>query len=288
MIEQRICIVGLGLMGGSLALALRPYCRHLTAVDANPRTLRQARTQLDHVTSDFAAGVAEADLVIFATPVRTIVELMERLGELRPDGCMVFDLGSTKADICRHMEALPGCFQAMGGHPMCGKETSGFESATAALYRKQTFVLCENGRTTEAMASLAYEIVTTIGAIPVYLDPIQHDEVVALVSHLPYLVSATLMGQAADKADGNEYVWPISAGGLRDTTRLAGSCPQMMLDILLTNQPVVLAAVEEYERRIGQMKALLQTGDRRQLQQWLEDKQFNRQVYVMQKEKQGL
>lgn len=285
MIEQRICIVGLGLMGGSLALALRPYCAHLTAVDTNPRTVRRARRHLDHITTDFAEGIAKADLVIFATPVRTVMTLIEQLPAIRPDGCMVFDLGSTKTDICQQMEALPEVFTAMGGHPMCGKETSGFESATAALFRKQTFILCRTSRTTEQMADLAYEIVTTIGAMPIYLDSREHDGIVALVSHLPYLVSATLMGQASAGAEASDYVWPISSSGLRSTTRLAGSDPRMMLDILLTNRPVVLAAVAEYERRIGEVKALLETADRREMQQWLERKQLERQIYVMQKNK---
>ena len=285
MIEQRICIVGLGLMGGSLALALRPYCSYLTAVDTNPRTIRRARRHLDHITDDFAEGVADADLVIFATPVRTVMHLIAKLPEVRPDGCMVFDLGSTKTDICQHMEALPEVFQAMGGHPMCGKETSGFESATAALFRKQTFILCRNSRTTEAMADLAYEIVTTIGAMPIYLDPSEHDGIVALVSHLPYLVSATLMGQASAGAEESDYVWPISSSGLRSTTRLAGSDPRMMLDILLTNRPVVLAAVAEYERRVGEVRALLETADRQEIQRWLEKQQLGRQVYIMQKNK---
>ena len=153
---ERICVVGLGLMGGSLALALRLAGRlaipqrpfHLTIVDNNPKTLNAALRLADVATDDLAAGVQQADLVVLATPVRTIVNVLNQLPKLRPDGCLVLDLGSSKADICRAMDSLPDAFQAIGGHPMCGREVAGFGAATPDLFRQQTFILCPTQRTT--------------------------------------------------------------------------------------------------------------------------------------------
>jgi prephenate dehydrogenase len=152
MIHARITIVGLGLMGGSLALALRlaqrmphePGALHLTVVERDAATRQAAAWLADELTADFAAGVRNADLVVLATPVRSIIGLLGELAAVRPEGCMVLDLGSTKADICRAMAELPEGFQAIGGHPMCGKETAGFGSATPDLYRGKTFILCRH------------------------------------------------------------------------------------------------------------------------------------------------
>src|SRR5690606_19870060 len=138
---SRVTIVGCGLMGGSLALALRPHLHHLTLVDNNPANLTAAAPLADVVTSDFAAGVQDAELVILATPVRVILSLLEQLPQARPQGCFVLDLGSTKQAIGAALDTLPEPFQAIGGHPMCGKTQTGFAAATPDLYRGRTFVL---------------------------------------------------------------------------------------------------------------------------------------------------
>ena len=264
---ERVCIVGLGLMGGSLALALRPFLSHLIIVDTNDATRKVAQKFTDEVTGDLTDGVREAELVILATPVRTILHLLAQLPVARPDGCMIMDLGSTKAEICRTMEALPESFQAIGGHPMCGKETAGFAAASADLYRGQTFVLCRNGRTTPKIEAVAHEIIEIIGANPLRLSSQIHDEMVATTSHLPYLVSAALMNTAA--AQNNEQLWQVSASGFHDTTRLAGSAPQMLLDILLTNETAILNQIEAYQSKLNEIKHLLLNGSEQNIADWL-------------------
>lgn len=264
-------------MGGSLALALRPFLSHLTTVDTNPKTRAAAHDFADLVTDDLAEGVKEAELVILATPVRTILHLLAQLPAARPDGCLLLDLGSTKAEICRAMEALPSSFQGIGGHPMCGKETAGFGAASADLYREQTFVLCENGRTTPKIAAIAQEIIEAIGAKPLLLPPQTHDNMVAATSHLPYLVSAALMQTAA--AQDNEQLWQVSASGFRDTTRLAGSDPQMLLDILLTNRMEVLEQVDKLQGQIITIKKLLIQGDETAFADWLAETWQQHKLY---------
>jgi prephenate dehydrogenase len=209
--------------------------------------------------------------------VRTILRLLAQLPAARPDGCLVMDLGSTKAEICRAMEALPPSFQAIGGHPMCGRETAGFGAAAADLYRGQTFVLCENGRTTPQITAVAQEIIKTIGAKPLLLPPQTHDKMVAATSHLPYLVSAALMQTAA--AQNDEQLWQVSASGFRDTTRLAGSDPQMLLDILLTNRMEVLEQVDKLQGQIITIKKLLIQGDETALADWLAETRRQYELY---------
>ena len=283
--QKSVCIVGLGLMGGSLALALRGKVGRLTAVDTHSATRQQALEQnlVDSVTADFDLAVRDTDLIIFATPVQTILHLLRQLPKLRPDGCLVMDIGSTKAGICAAMSALPMSFAAIGGHPMCGKETAGLAAAVPDLYMGQTFILCQNGRTTPEIEATAQEIIQLVGAKLLWLPPEEHDRLVAAVSHLPYLVSATLMHTAVSLHD--ERVWPVSASGFRDTSRLAGSDPYMMRDILLTNKTAVLEQITQYQAHLQEAKELLQTADdETALAAWLQEKQAERQMYLRKKE----
>ena len=279
--DLRVTIVGLGLMGGSLALALRPHVAHITAVDVDPATRRQALAQgvVDAAAATLAEGVRQADALILATPVSAILEHVAALPRLRPDGCFVLDLGSTKAQICRALSALPEPFTAVGGHPMCGKETAGLAHAEPGLYRRQTFILCPTARTTEAGEALAVALVRAAGGRPRFLAPAEHDDVVALVSHLPYFVAALLMEQAAAAARENDHVWPVSASGFRDTSRLAGTSARMLRDVALTNRPAILARLRAHRDHVQDLIVLLADGDEEAIETWLAARQREHNRY---------
>jgi len=264
-------------MGGSLAMALRPFIPHLTIIDRDPETRAACVAIADAVTDNFADGVREATLVILAVPARAIVTLLQELPTMRPDGCAVMDIGSTKTDICAAMATLPPQFDSIGGHPMCGKEISGFAAADADLYRGQTFVLCSHARTTAVLRETAVNLIHHIGANPIHLPPATHDQLVATISHMPYLASATLMRTAA--ALGDERAWPVSASGFRDTSRIAGSDPQMMLDILMTNKTAVLAQLAKFQELLTAVSTHLQNDDESALRDWLTHAQSEHQHY---------
>lgn len=269
MIDQRLCIVGLGLMGGSLALALKGKTRQMIGVDRHAATRQQALEDgaVDLATGSLAAGVAEADLVILATPVRTILQNLRELPALRPDGCFVLDMGSTKLAINEAMAELPDNFAALGGHPMCGKETAGYRVSDPALFQDRTFILTRNERTTPAVEELALRIIELLGAKPLFLSAQHHDQLAAAVSHLPYILSAALMHYVSDKKD--EYLWPTSASGFHDVSRLAGSDPQMLLDILLTNKAAVLEQLLAYQEELEAVTHLLAEANEESLAAWL-------------------
>lgn len=282
---QRICIVGLGLIGGSLALALRLAQRtavptfplHLTIVDTHPDTRVAAERLADVVTDDLATGVAEAELVILATPVRAILYCLATLPVVRPSGLMILDLGSSKADICAAMDDLPPQFQAIGGHPMAGKEVAGFGAATPDLFQGQTFILCQTQRTTLDIEATALALVNRVRAQPLFLPPAVHDDMVAAISHLPYVVAMSLMRTAASMAD--DRLWPVSSSGFRDTSRVSGTNPQMMLDVLLTNRTAVLTQIAAFQAQLTAVTHLLQTADEPALAHWLGETQQAYQTY---------
>ncbi len=268
-----VAVVGLGLMGASLCLDLRErnLCREVRGVARRTRTVLDAffAHAVDLATNDLETGILGADIVILATPVRTIISTLAEIGPRLWPGTLVMDMGSTKTEICAAMEQLPAGIQPVGGHPMCGKETAGFEAAECGLYRNATWVLAPLARTSPAALDLALELVEAVEARPLVLAPERHDRLVASISHLPFLVASALTAAVADVGAEDPTVWDIAAGGFRDTSRVAASDTQMFLDILQTNRPAILAQVADFQQHLETLRTLLATADDSALRDWL-------------------
>jgi prephenate dehydrogenase len=258
--QSRVCIVGLGLMGGSLAKALRGHVADLTGIDDDPATCRDATAQgLTRQADGKLSSAIEADVVVLATPVRTIIRLIGELGDYLRPGTLLIDLGSVKGPVVRAMNGLPVSVQAIGGHPMCGKAVSGLAHADGALYRGAPFVLCRSDRTTPDAVALARQMVAAIGAQAIEVEAAHHDRVVAVTSGLPYALAAALTLVAGVQAEDDAMIWTLAASGFRDTSRLAGSDPTMMADILQTNAPAVLDALEEAQAHLTTLVSILRS-----------------------------
>jgi prephenate dehydrogenase len=265
--DAQVTIVGLGLMGGSLAGALRGRCRAVVGISRRAKIVETALADgfIDWGTTDLARGVRQADVVVLATPVRVIMRQLAGLGSLLPEGCLLMDLGSTKAQIVAQMEKLPDHVQPLGGHPMCGKEVSGLEAADPKLFQGHTFILSPLPRTSQAALALGRELAEAIGSQALVLSPERQDFLVATVSHLPYLLACALVATADATTSADPAAWEIVAGGFRDTSRVAGSDVTMMLDILMTNQGEVLKAVDVCQAQLRDMARLLEAGDEGEL-----------------------
>jgi len=268
----------LGLMGGSLALAIRNHCQELIGVESDSASLSFAhRHNIVHRTADFHSALTDSDLVILATPVRIILAQLETLQQAQidaPQPKIILDLGSAKSAIVAAMQSLPATFDPIGGHPMCGKETSGIKSADANLYHYKTFVLCPLERTSPQALALAHELIAIIGAVPLVIAPEQHDAFAALISHLPYTLAAALMRTAL--ANDHPALWQMAASGFRDTTRLAASDLTMITDILLTNRTAVLATLAQYQTELDTLTAAIESGNAETLRSALESAQHKR------------
>jgi prephenate dehydrogenase len=255
-------------MGGSLALALRGCVETITGVDLNPYSLRYALDNriVDSATDDLKAGVSEADLVILAAPVRTIITMINgRLGAYLRSNTLLIDIGSTKEDICNAMGRLPIGIQAVGGHPMTGKESNGIESSDGQLYRGRPFVLCPTRRTTPAARLRALGLVEVLGGVPYEMEAPRHDRAVAAISHLPYLLSAALVATVANEGKEDDAVWNLAAGGFRDMSRLAASDLNMMKDILSTNTQAVATLLAHFRMQLAMLEAMLISKDEEHL-----------------------
>jgi prephenate dehydrogenase len=204
---------------------------------------------------------SEANVIILATPVRAILEQLPQVGAMAREGAIVMDLGSTKRAIVQAMEALPPHIEPIGAHPMCGKETFGFDAADADLYRNAAFVLTPPARTSASTLALAESLAITIGARPIVLDAARHDEIVAMTSHLPFMLASALMTAADELARADASVYILAASGFRDTSRLAASDTTMMLDILMTNHENIAAAARACSRRLNEIADLIDRRD---------------------------
>jgi prephenate dehydrogenase len=252
-------------MGGSLALALKDHCREIVGIDTQAGTVDLAlkTAAVSRASTRPSDLLPEADVVILAAPVCTILELIGQLPDLHPGSPVVMDIGSTKANICREMAELPERFDPIGGHPMCGKETSGLENADAALFKRATFALTPLQRSSARARSIASEIVGAVGAFPLLLSPDLHDRWTAATSHAPYLLSIALV-----LATGEEAA-PLVGPGFRSSSRLAGSSPQMMLDILSSNHENVRKALHAVHKKLYEIDRLLDEGDEAELAELL-------------------
>ena len=275
--EATVAIVGLGLMGGSLAMALHGKCARLVGVVRTEETAQAALKAcvVDAVCS-MGGAAPEADLVVLATPVRHIIAAIPTVAALMKPGAVLMDLGSTKADVVRAMDDIPPAsgVAAVGGHPMCGKEVGGLENADAQLFRGATFVLTPTLRTTQEGLALAREVVAAVGAREVMLEPEQHDRAVAVISHLPYLLASALVQAEAQASEREPVTGRLASSGFRDTSRLAGSQTEMMLDILLTNRKGIELALDLFEEQLGRARDLLDDPDG--LKEWVIEAQKHR------------
>ncbi len=264
--DANIALIGLGLMGGSLALSLKERCRRLSAHDPHLPTLELARRQeiVHFADSDPANALAEADLVILACPVPAIVEWLGSLHDYIQHPCIVLDIGSSKRTIVAALEALPANFDPIGGHPICGRERLSLENAERFLYRDAPFVLTSLPRTSERARCAALQIVAALDAHPIWLDADKHDRIMASTSHLPYLLSSALALATTEDAT------PLIGPGFRSTARLAGTPSNMMLGVLQSNRDNVLNALDHLQEQIATLKAALIANDSVQLKSSLD------------------
>jgi len=266
--SKQTTVVGLGLMGASLALALRPLSDRIVGVDPDLNVREHALRHgfVDAATDDLREGVRLADTVLLCAPVRVVARIVSgTIGAYLRSNTLLMDIGSTKQDICEVMGRLPIGIQAVGGHPMTGKEVSGIEAADASLYANRPWVICSTRRTTPAARIRALELVEAIGAIPVEMEPERHDKVVAAISHLPYLISASLVATVQRAASKTPEVWELAAGGFRDTSRMAASDIRMMSDILSTNTQAVATVLAMFRVQLGILETMLISKDEEQL-----------------------
>jgi len=263
--DSKIAIIGLGLMGSSLALALKGKCAALYGIDSHPATLELALDKkiIDAADTDPAKLLPQADLIILATPVPTIIRLLQQLPWLINRPCIVFDLGSTKSKIMSAMDILPTHFDVIGGHPICGKEKLGIENADALLYQNAPFVITPLKRTTLRARAAIKNMISVIGARLIEMNAEDHDRALAFTSHLPFLISSALALTVPQE------IANLIGSGFRSTARLAATPGSMMLGVVQSNRENILNALHHYQHQLSTLESALMSNDESALESHL-------------------
>ncbi|MXY98996.1 MAG: prephenate dehydrogenase [Gemmatimonadetes bacterium] len=261
---MRITIIGVGLLGGSFGMAVRKAgaAESVAGVDLDRAVLDRAleRGAIDGGYLETAEGVEGADLVVLATPVRSILDMVPRLAPLLGEETILLDLGSTKEAIVSSVAGEAGIRRYVGGHPMAGTEHTGIDHANDGLFQDATFALVPPPSVDEGALDLLRDLVRRIGARPVVIPAERHDWIVSVTSHLPYLLSVVLALAAEQAAREEERLGEFAASGFRDTTRLAASTVQVMADICLTNGRPLLRGIEDARRLLDELAAQIEAG----------------------------
>ena len=265
-VTTKISIIGLGLIGTSIGLALRsakPKELEIVGHDREPTAGRGAkgRGALNSLEWNLFKCIDGADMVIIATPALAIKEVMEQIGPHLPEDCVVTDTGSTKKQVLQWAkDVLPANVHFVGGHPMAGKEESGHEAADAALFKDATYCVLPSLQAPKWAVEAVISMVDMIGAKPYFIDPQEHDSYVAAVSHLPMALSAALVASTAQSPSWSEMA-RLAASGYRDVSRLASGDPEMNRDICITNSEEIAAWIDRAVLKLLELKRHLTEGD---------------------------
>jgi prephenate dehydrogenase len=262
--SQSITIIGVGLLGGSLGLALRAagFGGKLVGVGRRQESLDEALAFrcIDEATCDLAQGVADADMVVLATPVGAYERILQAIEPALKDHAVVTDVGSTKRQVVALGNILIGPGRFVGSHPMAGLENKGVAFARADLFEGARCILTPTDETDPELTDRIEELWKTVGMKTLRMTPDAHDRAVAHVSHLPQILASLLMGLPSD----NDL--KVAANGFRDCTRLAGGDPEMWRDILLTNPDPIADTIDAMQSELDKLKAIMLDGDAEKLE----------------------
>ena len=268
---MRVAIIGLGLIGGSLGLALKKaeasHSKNLeiTGYVRRPEaaSLAMSLGVVDRVEMSLDAAVKDAGMVIIATPVLTVKEIMSRIADSLPPGCIVTDAASTKTQVMKWAEELlPRTVDFIGGHPMAGRETYGMKAAQADLFQGCVYCLTPPAKVSQKAVDRLVDMVKKIGATPFFIGAEEHDKLTAGISHLPFIISAALVSSTAREPSW-ERMSLLAASGYRDLTRLASGNPEVNAHICQTNREAILRWIDRFIEELERYRKLVSSGGKR-------------------------
>lgn len=263
----RIAVIGVGLIGGSVALAAKQRLgATLTGFDRSAGALAAGRRRgaLDQASDSVAGAVADAEAVFVAVPVGALPEAIAAVLEAAPPDCVITDVGSTK----RAIVASQADSRFVGGHPLAGAETAGVEHARADLFAGATWYLTPTANTSGLLYERLHRLLHALGARPAAIDPDAHDRMLATVSHLPHVLANVLVSQAADTLAAESERLPATGPSFRDATRVAGASSDVWTDIYLSNRDALAEQIEETIGRLTNVRRALVAGDPDRITGW--------------------
>jgi prephenate dehydrogenase len=292
---MQLSIIGMGLIGTSVGMAItaasleKPQSSPLGAVevvgyDTHPSAVKTAhrRRAIAHIAPTLEAAVEQADVVMIATPVRTISPILSYIAPHLRAGAIVTDVASTKTDVCQWgQELLPESVDFIGGHPMAGREQAGAEAADPDLFNGAIYCLTPPATARQHALATTEALVKALGAIPYYIDPEEHDSFVAGISHLPFVLSTALVEVTTQSVVWREMA-RLAATGYRDVTRLASGDVAMHRDICLTNRAALIHWIDEFQQCLGEVRDALKDNDNEAIELFFANAKQQRDAWLAQ------
>jgi prephenate dehydrogenase len=292
---NKVLIFGVGLIGGSLALALKKAgaVAHIVGVGRSQDSLDKALSLgvIDEAQTDIAKAMQGADVVVIATPVAQTPEILAAIAPHLQADTVITDAGSTKSDIAAYVATAAKHFtpallnQFIGGHPIAGAEKSGVSAAKADLFTGKNVILTPNEHTSTQALSKVRSLWEATGANVSEMRAEAHDRIFAAVSHLPHLLAFALVDDLANRQN-SQQLFDFAASGFRDFTRIAGSSPEMWRDISLANREALLSELEAYQAELKLLQKLLENSDKNGLEALFERASTARNAWAKQRESQ--
>jgi prephenate dehydrogenase len=281
----KLAVVGVGLIGGSLALALKAAeaVGEVIGIGRGLANLEKALELgvVDRITRDPAEGVAEADLVFLATPVMALPQVAAEVLPHMKRGAVLTDGGSVKEAVVHAIEPLlPEGVHFVPGHPIAGTERSGADAAFASLYQGRRCILTPTEKTSSGALELVRQVWETAGSDVVEMPVDKHDRILAAISHLPHMVAYSLVNAVSSYDRYEENILEYSAGGFRDFTRIASSDPVMWRDIAMTNREALLEMMDHFESFFAELKEDIRSGDGSRLFEFFQRSKKNRDAIL--------
>ena len=289
-ILSKLVIIGVGLIGGSFALALRKakLVRHITGLGRSKENLQYALELgiVDETSDNYSQALKKADLVLLAVPVGQTTEILDRINPYLESHTIISDVGSTKQDvITAARSSIPGHFKNfVPAHPIAGAELSGANAANADLFRDKNVILTPSDETDNDALESIKKLWQGCGAHISLMEPCRHDEILAMISHLPHILAFALMNTLSSGKD-NDLHWlqKFTGGGFRDFTRIAGSSPEMWKDICLANRELLLKQINAYRNELTRMYKMLEDKDGTALEKTFLNAQVTRRKFLKDK-----
>ncbi|WP_099222263.1 prephenate dehydrogenase [Listeria costaricensis] len=275
--KGNVLIVGLGLIGGSLALSIKAAHpeAHIVAVDVSYRSLEEglALGVIDEIGESILLEAPRADLIIFCCPVKETEQLLHYLPKIKlKPGVLITDTGSTKEDVMEAASALlEAGFTFIGGHPMAGSHKSGVQAAKQILFENAYYLLTPTTEKAQARTAELKEWLGGTRAKFLVLSPHEHDAITGMLSHLPHIVAAQLVNQTSRFVEQYPLGFRLAAGGFRDITRIASSDPRMWTDISLSNRELLLEQLDDWQKGIDEAAQMIRAGDKEAIYRFFDE-----------------
>lgn len=283
MVLKKAGIIGLGLIGGSVARALRYRLgiKDVVAVDRSLETINTAVNDGVLSSGSLETGdlLLDCDIIFICTPVKSVIHHIDALASKVKEGCIITDVASTKGEILEYINGMDKAPCFIGGHPMAGSEKSGYLSGSAHMFENAYYIICPSKTSSPDSLAVLTEIVSGFGAIPVTMDSREHDRITGSISHLPHVVASALVNLVRDTDSPASQMQMLAAGGFKDITRIASSSPEMWQSIVMSNKLQIASILDRYMEKLNEFKHQLYADDSKGIYEFFQSSKLYRDSF---------